>query len=115
MIDTGLYKAKDVEKFKSILDKKDIYAFGDEKSKYHYNLSESDEALNISLNSLTPEECQSMFIESTRKNTQGLQVKFNSVNIKSSGVKTISDLKTACDKKDNAFTYEISKTVKGKV
>jgi len=115
MIDTGLYNAKDIEKFKSIFDKKDIYAFGNEKSKYHYNLSESDGVLNISLNSLSPEECQSMFIESTHKSTQGLLVKFNSVNIKNSGIKTIPELKNVCDKKDTTFTYEISKTVKGKV
>lgn len=115
MIDTGLYKETDVEKFQNIVNKKDIYAFGNEKSKYHYNLSENNEILNISLTFLTPEQCQSMFIESTSKSTQGLLVKFNGINIKNSGIKTIPELKTACDKKGNTFSYEISKIGKGKV
>jgi len=114
MIDSNLYKVSDVEKFQSMFDKKDVYAFGNEKSKYHYTLSESNGILSISLTSLTSEECQSMFIESNRKSTEGLLIKFNGENIKNSGIKKISELKAACDKKDKAFTYEISKMVQDK-
>lgn len=115
MIDTGLYKASNVEKLRDIVDKKDINAFGNEKSKYHYDLSENNDILNIRLTSLTPGECQSMFIESGRKSKQGLLVKFNGINIEDSGIKTIPELKTACNKKGNTFSYEISKIGKGKV
>lgn len=96
LIDTGLYPVTKTEKFKEIVNKKDINSFNHEKTKFDYSISEKNDVLSIKINNLTQAECESFYANLNRSSKKGMKTILNNHDIETIKHITLENLHKEC-------------------
>ena len=105
LLDTGLYPVTKIDKFKEIVNKKEISSFKNEKTKFDYNVSEKNDVLTIKINNLPQAECEAFYKDRSTSSKKGIKTILNNRDIHSIKISNFEELNKECYGYKNSIEF----------